>query len=316
MDGLADGSYGASLAVQDTQTGFGDASLGLADLCDGSELDALFGFIDDDRINILVAGNLESNYNKLHIFLDYTAGGQNRLRGDNPGTNFNGLNLMGDDGSDNGLQFDAEFTPDLWFSADCGGETTIGMNASLAQILTDGGGVGTFLGNAVVDGGLIQSLNGIQVALNNSNISGVDSGSEISDGSGVATGMEVSIPLQLLSGFVSGEDVKVCAFVTSSEYDVMSNQVLGGLGGGDNPGQTNLVDFSLLEGDQFVVVGEGGGVVCPGDLDGDSFIGGADLTLMLAAWGTDSALADLDGDGIIGGADLTILLGYWGENCE
>ena len=53
--------------VQDTQTGFGDASLGLADLCDGSELDALFGFIDDDRINILVAGNLESNYNKLHI---------------------------------------------------------------------------------------------------------------------------------------------------------------------------------------------------------------------------------------------------------
>ena len=54
----------------------------------------------------------------------------------------------------------------------------------------------------------------------------------------------------------------------------------------------------------------------PADLDGDLFIGGADLTLMLAAWGTDSSLADLDGDGIIGGADLTILLGYWGGNCE
>ena len=316
MDGFADGSYGAPLAVQDTQTGFGDASLGLADLCDGSELDALYGFIDEDRINILVAGNLESNYNKLHIFLDYTDGGQNRLRGDNPGTNFNGLNVMGDDGSDNGLQFDADFAPDLWFSADCGGDTTIGMNASLAQILTDGGGVGTFLGNAVVDGGLIQSLNGIQVALNNSNVSGVDAGSEISDGSGVSTGLEVSIPLQLLSGFVSGEDIKVCAFVTSSEYDFMSNQVLGGLGGAENPGQTNLVDFSLIEGDQFVVVGEGGGPVCTGDLDGDLIIGGADLTLLLGSWGSKSATADLDGDGIVTGADLTILLGFWGQSCD
>ena len=143
-----------------------------------------------------------------------------------------------------------------------------------------------------------------------------DAGSEISDGSGVSTGLEVSIPLQLLSGFVSGEDIKVCAFVTSSEYDFMSNQVLGGLGGAENPGQTNLVDFSLIEGDQFVVVGEGGGPVCTGDLDGDLIIGGADLTLLLGSWGSKSATADLDGDGIVTGADLTILLGFWGQSCD
>ncbi len=315
-DGFADDSYGAALVVQDTQTGFGDANLGLSDLCNGSELDGLYGFVDDERLNILVAGNLESNYNKLQIFVDYIDGGQNRLRGDNPGVSFNGLNVMGDDGSGNGLQFDAEFSPDLWFSADCGGDSDISVNASIAQILTDGGGVGAFVGSASVDGGSILNPNGVEVALNNSNVLGVDSGSGLSDGSGVLTGMEISIPLDLLVGFSNGADIKVCAFITGSGHDFMSNQVLGGLGGSENLAQSNLVDFSVIDGDQFVLVGEGGGQDCTGDLDGDFIIGGADLTLLLGSWGSKSATADLDGDGIVTGADLTILLGFWGQPCD
>lgn len=314
VDGFADDSYGAPLAVQDTQTGFGDANLGLDYLCNGSELDGLFGFVDDVRLNLLVAGNLESNYNKLQVFVDFTDGGQNKLRGDNAGTNFNGLNEMGDDGSGNGLQFDVDFTPDLWLSVDCGGDTTVSINASMAQILTDGGGVGAYLGGAVFNA--IQNANGVEVALNNSNISGVDAGSGLSDGSGVSSGIEISIPLNLLVGFVSGDDIKVCALITSSGHDFMSNQVLGGLGGADNLAQTSLVDLSVIDGEQFILVGEGGGPVCRGDLDGDFLIGGADLTLMLAAWGTQSILADLDGDGFVGGADLSILLGFWGQDCE
>lgn len=48
-----------------------------------------------------------------------------------------------------------------------------------------------------------------------------------------------------------------------------------------------------------------------GDLDGDGVVGGADLGLLLAAWG-DSGPADLDGDGVVGGGDLGLLLAGYG----
>ena len=51
---------------------------------------------------------------------------------------------------------------------------------------------------------------------------------------------------------------------------------------------------------------------CVGDLNGDRVVEGADLSLLLAAWGEDAASGDLDGDGIVAGGDLSILLGSWG----
>ena len=51
---------------------------------------------------------------------------------------------------------------------------------------------------------------------------------------------------------------------------------------------------------------------CSGDLDGDGIVGGADLGLMLAVWGTDDPAADLNGDGTIGGADIGLLAAAWG----
>jgi hypothetical protein len=54
-----------------------------------------------------------------------------------------------------------------------------------------------------------------------------------------------------------------------------------------------------------------GGTLEPADLDGDGSVGSADLTILLAAWGTSGPLGDLDGDGQVGAADLTILLGRW-----
>ena len=50
---------------------------------------------------------------------------------------------------------------------------------------------------------------------------------------------------------------------------------------------------------------------CPGDLDGDGFVGGADLGALLAAWGTHIA-GDLTHDDVIDGADLAIMLSSWG----
>lgn len=54
----------------------------------------------------------------------------------------------------------------------------------------------------------------------------------------------------------------------------------------------------------------------PGDLDGDGVVTGADLAILLSAWGPcgDCAKcpADLDGDCTVGGADLSIQLANWG----
>ncbi len=51
---------------------------------------------------------------------------------------------------------------------------------------------------------------------------------------------------------------------------------------------------------------------CTGDLDGDGQVAGADLGLMLGAFGTADAFADLDGSGTVDGGDLGLLLGAWG----
>jgi len=53
-----------------------------------------------------------------------------------------------------------------------------------------------------------------------------------------------------------------------------------------------------------------------GDLDGDGVVDGADLGLLLNAWGAcrdpRTCPADLDGDGVVDGADLGLLLNAWG----
>lgn len=50
---------------------------------------------------------------------------------------------------------------------------------------------------------------------------------------------------------------------------------------------------------------------CVGDLNGDGQVDGADLGVLLGAWGG-GGMSDLDGDGAVGGADLGLLLGAWG----
>jgi endoglucanase Acf2 len=50
------------------------------------------------------------------------------------------------------------------------------------------------------------------------------------------------------------------------------------------------------------------------DLDGDGFVDGSDLTLLIGSWGScdTGCAADFDGDGVVGGTDLTRLLSEWG----
>jgi len=52
------------------------------------------------------------------------------------------------------------------------------------------------------------------------------------------------------------------------------------------------------------------GADSPADLNADGVVNGADLSILLGAWGGDG-IADLNGDGVVNGADLSVMLGDW-----
>ena len=99
-------------------------------------------------------------------------------------------------------------------------------------------------------------------------------------------------------------------FTASLTFDDLNGQIQNGLWvfdvGGDTP--LNAYSGTFSEDTRWEVdLSE----FAPGDLNGDGAIDGADLGLLLAAWGTDDPAADLDGNGTVDGADLGLLLGLW-----
>lgn len=255
VDGLAGSEYGAALAVQDTQTQFGNSNLGQVDSANGSELDAAYGAIQDGVLYLVLAGNLESNGNDLEIFIDSVGGGQNRLRGDNAVVDGDGLNRMGDSGGGNGLRFDTGFDADYWFSVS-GGGNPYSLNLFYAELLTSGGGNGFSVGTggAGTDGTLSGGFDpfGIRATIDNSNTGGVSGGTGADSGAGVISGVELRIPLAAIGNPMGA--VRICAFVNGASHDFVSNQVLGPIGGGSNFGEPRNVNFASVGGNQFFSV--------------------------------------------------------------
>jgi len=250
IDGIAEDIY-QQVVVQDTQTQFGDSDLGMPGQANGSELDNGSFYVGDGGLFLHLGGNLESNFNKLDIFFDTGDGGQNRLRGDNTDVDFDGLNRMGDDGSGNGLTFDDGFTANYFLTV-TGGNDPFEFFMSGTPILTDGGSSpdGGFLGGG--PGRTIDGSNGILAGIDNSNTAGVGPGAGPADqdaAAAVTTGVEFFIPFDVLG--VSGQDVKITALINGGSHDFVSNQVLGGIGGGENLGEPRSVDFSTIDGNQF-----------------------------------------------------------------
>ncbi len=86
LDGsLLGDSYGSPLAVQTVNTGFGNND----GFVKGTELDAAYAKVESGTLYLLLTGNLEDNFNKLVLFFDSKAGGQNTLDTDtaNGGSN-------------------------------------------------------------------------------------------------------------------------------------------------------------------------------------------------------------------------------------
>ena len=280
VDGFRDADYGGPIVVQTIQTQFGDATP--PGNTSGSELDAAYARVEGGRLYLLFTGNHELNFNKLEVFFDSVAGGENTLSG-TPGYDFNGgggwisSNL-------GGMTFDAGFEADYHMFSRWGGA---GMPYQVDFFNRQGGGsamVPGSVGSGSPEAGLVSSgsipagVGGIgpnasgaalsqvlEFAINDNNAAGVLGGTgaaEQAAAAAVATGMEFSIALTDLGiapAFVG--EIKIAAMIDNGDHNFLSNQVLGGLPdgtgnlGGDGMGTFtgNLagVDFNNFAGDQY-----------------------------------------------------------------
>lgn len=145
IDGTASVADGyASLSVQNTNTEFGDSIFNdLVASGGGSEIDQVFGKIENGRLYMVIAGNLENNFNKLQIFIDSVAGGVSTIDGDIftpednnvpfgmdsfccggfPPPNGGNTDNIGAFQKMDGMTFDAGFTADYALSFTHGGES-------------------------------------------------------------------------------------------------------------------------------------------------------------------------------------------------
>ncbi|MCE9619443.1 MAG: hypothetical protein K8R92_06005 [Planctomycetes bacterium] len=332
VDGTRDADYGNAKAVQNVHTGFGNATDGVNSYANGSELDAGFIKIDSDNgyLYLFLSGNLESNFNKLEVFIDSIPGeGQNVLRSDNADVDFNGLNKMGEDtvNAIQGLKFDEGFAPDFYLTTTLGGDP-ITQYANIAQLLTAGGGVGAYIGSGPFAGPdannlLDDTVYGCQLSINNSNVLGVNGDSDaVYGGCGVNTGIEMKIPLVLL-GWDGSSDIRICAFINGGGHDYASNQFLGtlpvGAGnlGGDGVGgyvggfpAALRVDLANMPYPQnFSALSSDFCEACFGDMDGSGEVDGGDIGLVLLDFGPcPGCSTDLDGSGEVDGGDIGLVL--------
>ena len=97
---------------------------------------------------------------------------------------------------------------------------------------------------------------------------------------------------------------------------------LPGLSGGTGDGEVSGPEgfergYGIAAGGNFSVVLEhycAPGVACDCffDLNGDETVDGAELTVVLAAWGTSGPEGDINDDGMVDGTDVTLILAAWG----
>ena len=246
VDGTKDGAYGSALAVQTVQTQFGD---------NASEWNAGYAKIDAGRLYLMLTGNLESNFNKLEIFIDSKAGGQSVF--DSAGND--NANRM------DGLKFDVGFTADYHLIARRGsGKFDLDFADLGAQSATFHENVFAGADAGAGNTGTGVNASSIGVGYDGSNVAGVTGGTDAADqvaAAAVTTGLELSIALSDLG--YAGQPINIMVGQNGSGHDYFSNQFLGGLAapqgnlGGDGNGGftgTAAIDFTALAGNQFFTV--------------------------------------------------------------
>lgn len=277
IDGTVDASYGAPIVVQQVQTGFGDVNAGNPN---GSELDAAYAKVDGGRLYLMLSGNQEHNFNKLDVFFDTVAGGENTLSG-TPDYDFN--NGGGWISSNfNGMTFDAGFDADYHLTSRWGNNYEVDFvnrQGGASAMVPGATGIGSpnfgeqssgsiLAGNVGPNASGSSLTENLQFAIDNNNLAGVAGGSGAADqaaAAAVTTGMEFSISLAdlgLPANFVG--EIKIAAMINNGDHNYLSNQILGGLPGGQGNlggdgsggfiGDLSGVDFNNYAGNQYFTV--------------------------------------------------------------
>jgi hypothetical protein len=255
IDGTKDAAYGSALAVQTVDTQFGD---------NFSELNAAYATLSGGRLNLMLTGNVEANFNKLEIFIDSKAGGQS---------------VFDSSGNDNaqrmdGLVFDAGMTADYHIifrrGNDAGNDKVDVDFANLGA--QSASGYFDIMGGLTGTGSTGTGVNAspIDVGYDNSNVAGIGGGTgpaNQANALAVTTGLELSIALSDL-GYAGGP-INIMVGQNGGGHDFWSNQFLAGLPqnlGNDppDPGTSNLggdgagnftgegaIDFTLFAGSQY-----------------------------------------------------------------
>lgn len=282
VDGTLDGAYGPARAVQTVETQFGDANppgnLG------GSELDAGYAVIDNGRLYLMLTGNHEPNFNKLEVFFDSVAGGENVLT-NVPGYDFfSGSTWISRNMA--GMTFDAGFEADYHLFSRWGGGGTPGpyevdfvnrqggVNAMVPGAHgVSGNPVGLIAAGQISAGNVGPNASGSSLtedlffAINDNNSGGVVGGTGAANQGAalaVTTGMEFSISLADLGNPTPGSTIRIAAMIDNGDHNYLSNQILGGLpaphgnlGGDGNGGFTGSlsgIDFNQYAGNQYFEV--------------------------------------------------------------
>ncbi len=262
---------GAAVAVQDTNTGFGNGE---------NELNQMFITSDSSNIYIGIPGNIADN-NGLTLWIDTDAGAGSTTIASEPGGGCPG-NIATLVRMFNGTQFDTGFTPDYNLLVSVGkfpGQSdqllVFAANLTTLSPLSDNNlGLG-----AIVDptNGTLTGSSGVRIAIDNSNTAGVGNwgaGVETPAQSGddpttATTGIEISIPRSLLGlTGATPTNVRFCAYISNNGQDggpgpcnrqaYGSNQSLPGLAGAGNlasfNGNTLSLNFAAATGTQWVQV--------------------------------------------------------------
>ncbi|MFK7760154.1 MAG: GC-type dockerin domain-anchored protein [Phycisphaerales bacterium] len=301
----------------------------------GSELNNVRTFIDvpNNSLYVFIAGNMENNFNKLNLFFDVQAGGQNVLLDTNVDISFNGLNGM------SGITFDSGFEPDYWINVNNGvdgGSGDLNNFADAATLRTNGVNIdpdfgvitdyGSFFGGEVdatpvidfsgprvdIQDGAAASLFSnyaprllavdpfnpidglIQISIDNSNVDGVTGdAADSAAASAVNTGIELRLDLDEI-GWDGSQDILMGGWISNDGFSFISNQVLGGIpDGSGNVGERDS---------------DGDGT---NDLDYNTIAGNQFINLSNPDVGTPCP-ADLTGEGDLNFLDVSAFLAAFG----
>jgi len=271
------------------------------------ELDQMFSRRDGDALKISITGNIPQDATALALFIDVdpaTAGGfsagQNTLSTSHLGSPPAGLAQL------DGLTFEPEFSPDAMYFVNAPGATMYVDHISLPSVGLAAkeyrGSVAVNAGRGVLAGGV--NLNGVEVALDNTNSAGITAGS-VAAASSAISGIEFRIPfadLGLAADFNNFISLSACLVRSNG---ALSNQWLPGLvnGSADLGVAANLGSVS---GQQYAIVVMGK----LADVDGNGHVDSADIGLILSDFGAcaGNCRTDLDRSSTVDSADLGIAL--------